>query len=356
MRRFVAAFFRHPFLLILPAIIIPLIVVFMVRSLASSYTSSATIYVVKAAVNTGDNPFSTPAQNLNAGLAEAIKSQQSFVLKIAEQTDMPKTYPKGTAGINDLMVARIRAGITITTTGTHYVVITYNDPDPRVAAQVVNAVLPAYQAQAIEFAQQNAQNLIAEYRTQYEAAQNQYVTDSNQYKDYIQQHPDVNPDTDPTLAQLQAQVKSDLNNIQTYQQKIKNLETNTDLLENVPTYSVTDPGLVPTAPTVKTKTTITAMIGGVALGLGTSLGLIGLLALWDRRIHSRDDLQEAVSLPVLEVVPNLAGLRDEEAAVGSEDTLMHLAQVPVLATLPRFAESLATQETSKTLSNRAEEA
>jgi capsular polysaccharide biosynthesis protein len=356
MRRFVAAFFRHPFLLILPAIIIPLIVVFVVRSLASSYTSSATVYVVKAAVNTGDNPFSTPAQNLNAGLAEAIKSQQSFVLKIANQTDMPKTYPKGTAGVDGLMVARIRAGMTITTTGTHYIVITYNDPDPRIAAQVVNAVLPAYIAQSIEFAQQNADNLIAEYRSQLADAQNQYITDSNQYKDYIQQHPDVNPDTDPSLAQLQAAVKSDLNNIQTYNTKIQNLTNNTDILSNVPSYSVTDPGLVPTAPTVKTKTTITAMIGGVALGLGTSLGLIGLLALWDRRIHSRDDLEEAVDLQVLEVVPNLSGLRDDEAAVGSEDTLMHLAQVPVLATLPRFAESLATQETSQTLSNRAEEA
>jgi capsular polysaccharide biosynthesis protein len=356
MRRFVAAFFRHPFLLILPAILIPLIVVFLVRSLASSYTSTATVYVVKAAVNTGDNPYATPAQNLNAGLAEAIKSQQSFVVKIAYQTDMPKTYPKGTVGLDGLMVARIRAGMYITTTGTHYIIITYNDPDPRIAAQVVNAVLPAYTAQSIQFAQQNADNLIAEYRSQLDDALTQYSSDSEQYKNFIQGHPDVNLDTDPTLAQLQAAVKADLNNIQSYRQKIQSLQTNADILANVPSYSVTDPGLVPTAPTVKTKTTITAMIGGVALGLGTSLGLIGLLALWDRRIHSRDDLEEAVALQVLEVVPNLPGLGDDEAAVGSEDTLMHLAQVPVLATLPRFAESLSTQETSRTLSSRAEEA
>ncbi len=354
MRRFVAAFFRHPFLLILPAIIIPLIVVFLVRSAASSYTSTATVYVVKAAVNTGDNPYATPAQNLNAGLAEAIHSQQSFVLKIANQTDMPKSYPKGTADIDDQMVARIRAGMVITTTGTHYIVITYNDRDPRIAAQVVNAVLPAYVAQSIQFAQQNADNLIAEYRSQYQAAQDQYITDSDQYKNYIQQHPDINVDTDPTLAQLQAQVKTDLNNIQAYQQKIQNLTVNADILSNVPSYSVTDPGLVPTAPTVKTKTTITAMIGGVALGLGTSLGLIGLLALWDRRIHSRDDLQEAVDLQVLEVVPNLAGLGDDRVPVASGDLIA--LPVPVLATLPRFAESLASQETTQTLSSRAEEA
>src|SRR5262249_30087575 len=157
--------------------------------------------------------------------------------------------------------------------------------------------------QSIQFAQQNAENLIAEYRSQLDDAEQQYVTDSNLYKDFLQQHPDVNTDSDPTLAELQTKVKTDLNNIQSYQQKIQTLNTNTDILSNVPTYSVTDPGLVPTAPTVKTKTTITAMIGGVALGLGTSLGLIGLLALWDRRIHSRDDLQEALALPVLEVVP-----------------------------------------------------
>jgi capsular polysaccharide biosynthesis protein len=355
MRRFVAAFFRHPFMLIFPAIVIPLIVVFLVRSVASSYTSTATVYVVKAAVNTGDNPFATPAQNLNAGLAEAIKSQQSFVLKIAYQTDMPKTYAKGTTGIDDLMVARIRAGMTLTPTGNHYIVLTYNDPDPRVAAQVVNAVLPAYQAQVIQFFQQNSQNLIAEYRQQLDDAQSQYLSDSDQLKKYIQQTPGLDPN-DPTLAQYQAAVKTDLQNIDFYNSKIHSLTSSTDFLTNVPTYSVTDPGLVPSAPTVKTKTTITAMIGGVAGGLGVSLGLIGLFALWDRRIHSRDDLQDAVGLPVLEVVPNLRGLREDEAAVGSEETLMHLAQVPVLATLPRFAESLASQEATPSLSHRAEDA
>ena len=97
------------------------------------------------------------------------------------------------------------------------------------------------------------------------------------------------------------------------------------------------------------------MIGGAALGLGISLGLIGLLTVADRRIHSRDDLLENFPVPVLEVVPRLRGLQEETLVVGSEEMLTSLSQVPVLATLPRFTESGGAGATSQALSTRAED-
>ncbi len=358
MRRFVAAFFRHPFTLILPAILIPLIVVFLVRAFASSYTSEATVFItnnpyVTTSPDGSTNNFYTPAQNLSGKITEYL-THNSFVLNVAKHTDMPKTYKAGTANITGLMIERIRNGLTITDSGEHTLSIQYSDPDPRVAAQVITALLQEYHDQAIKDAQATAQQTVEYYQAQLAIDQEKLKEDDLAIKQYTQQHPNVDPTTDPNLAVLESKYQSDLQRIQDDQTKIAQATSGGDLVKSLYTFTVPDPPTIPTAPTVKSKTTITAMIGGVALGLGVSLGLIGLLAVADRRIHSRDDLVEALPLPVLEVVPRLRGLQEGTSVVGSEEALAHLAQVPVLATLPRFTAS-GGAHASRALTTRAED-
>ncbi len=358
MRRFVAAFFRHPFTLILPAILIPLIVVFLVRAFASSYTSEATVFItnnpyVSNATPGNNNNFKTPAENLADNISEYL-AHTSFVLNVAHHTDMPKTYKAGTANIDDLMEQRIKNGLTITEPGNETLDIQYSDPDPHVAAQVITALLQQYLTQARYDAEQSSQQTADFYRQKLKDDAAALQKDDEAIKQYTQQHPNTDPTTDPTLAVLQAQYQNDLTRVSDDQQKLQEILSGGDIVTNLYNFEVTDPPTIPTAPTVKGKTTITAMIGGVALGLGVSLGLIGLLAVADRRIHSRDDLVEALPLPVLEVVPRLRGLQEETSVVGSEETLAHLAQVPVLATLPRLTES-GSARTSRPLTTRAED-
>src|SRR5262249_45407513 len=145
--------------------------------------------------------------------------------------------------------------------------------------------------------------------------------DDEKVKTYLQQNPNTDPTTDPTLAILQAAYQNDLLQVSDDQQQLQKLNSSNSFIDKLYNFQVTDPPTIPTAPTVKSKTTLTAMIGGVALGLGVSLGLIGLMAVADRRIHSRDDLVEAFPVPVLEVIPRLRGLQEEAPVVGSEETL-----------------------------------
>ena len=357
MRRFVAAFFRHPFTLILPAIIIPLIVVFAVRSFGSSYQSEATVYVTKDPLATSNcgSAYATPAQNLQTCMAQFVTSDPSFDVEVANQTDMPKTYARGTPGVNDLMVARIIAGMKITPSGNNFVLIQYSDTSPQIAAQVVQALLQVYITETIRLSQENAAgdiSILNQLITQDISDLNQ--ADQNR-KQYVQSHPNIDPNTDAQYAQYQLAYQDALAKLQSDQQKLQTLTSRGTVSGDLTPYTVADPPLVPTSPTVKSKTTITAMIGGVALGLGVSLGLIGLLALADRRVYSRDDLIEAMPIPVLEVVPRLRGLENDSLIVGSEENLMQLAQVPVLATLPRFAESTQAPEGNRPFTNKAED-
>jgi len=356
MRRFVAAYFRHPFTLILPAILIPLIVVFVVRSFASTYSSSATIVITNSfvSISNGDSPYATPAQNLDARLTEATKSA-NFLLRVAQQTDMPKTYAKGTAGVDDLMVARITAGLSITVAGAHTLSISYSDPDPHVAAEVITAYLQQYTAEAIQQAEESAQEDLQIYQTQLKQDEDTLTAADQALQQYLQKNPQADLTTDSQLAQLESAYRSALDQVNNDLTQIQKITTKSNLVENLTTFVVTDPPRIPTAPTVKSKTTITAIIGGVALGMGISLGLIGLLAVADRRIYSRDDLAEGMPVPVLEVVPRLRGLQDDRQIVGSEANLIGFSQVPVLATLPRFAESGASQDSSRTFSRVEDE-
>jgi uncharacterized protein involved in exopolysaccharide biosynthesis len=358
MRRFVAAFFRHPFTLILPTILIPLVVVFLVRSLASSYTSEATIFITNnpyVTISAGTNsPYNTPAQNLQNSIMEYL-THNSFVVNVANHTDMPKTYKQGTPNVAELMAQRIKAGLSITAIGNETLDIQYSDPDPHVAAQVITALLQQYLTQSIQDAEALTQSSVAFYQQKLKDDEAQLKADDLQVQQYIQDHPNVDPTTDSTLAVLQSTYQNDLDQVKNDQQQLQKLHSSAGIISSLYTFEVTDPPTIPITPTVKSKTTLTAMIGGVALGLGVSLGLIGLLAVADRRIHSRDDLVEAFPLPVLEVVPQLRGLQEETPLVGSEETLAHLSQVPVLATLPRFTESGGAQAANRALSTRAED-
>lgn len=356
MRRFVATFFRHPFLFILPAIVIPLIVVFAVRAFASSYTSQATVVITYnyVSVSNGDSPYNTAAQNLQADLKESL-TVHTFVVKVAQDSGMIQTYAKGTPDVQGLVYTRILSGLSITVEGVRTLLVAYSDPNPQLAAKVITIFLQDYQQQKIAGLQESADQDLAIYQEQLKEDQATLTAADQARQAYIQQNPNADPTTDSNLAQLQQAYDQALQNVNTDQKDIQIVSDRSKLAETLTTFTLADPPLVPTAPTVKSKTTITAMVGGVALGLGISLGLIGLLAVLDRRIHTRDDLIEAMPVPVLEVIPRLRGLREEAMVVGSEANLLQFPQVPVLATLPRFAESAASSETSRTFTSRAED-
>lgn len=356
MRRFVAAFFRHPFILIVPALLIPLIVVFAVRTFASSYTSSAIVYITNNPFVTipGTNIYDSPADNLKNNIAEYM-NRPSFLLAVANRTDMPKTYPAGAAGVDSSMEQRVAAGLTITALGSETLSVQYSDSKPQIVPQVIIALLQEYHDQAIQDARNNASSTIAIAQQQLQTDEAQLNSDDAAVNQYIQQHPNADPSTDGHLALLESKYQNDLAQVQQDQQALEKINSQAGILENLPNFEITDPPRIPTAPTVKSKTTLYAMLGGVALGLGVSLGLTGLLTLFDQRIHSRDDLLEALPLPVLEVVPRLHGLQEEALVVGSEETLAHLSQVPILATLPSFTERRGTHDVNPVLTARAEE-
>lgn len=358
MRRFVATFFRHPFILITPAILIPIIIVLLVRVLASSYTTEATIFITSNpyvnANPTGTNPYNTPAQNLTSNITEFLQ-RPSFVLSVANATDMPKTYPSNTSDVNGRMEQRITSGLTIIPVGTDTLTIQYSDPNAHVAVQVITALLQQYLRQSIQDAENTAQSTAAYYQQKLLVDQQKLQTDDQAVNAYLLAHPYADAKTDSQLAILQASYNNDLLQVSDDQQQLQKINSSSGIISSLYTFEVTDPPTMPTAKTVKSKTTLTAMIGGVALGLGISLGLIGLMVVKDRRIYARDDLVEAIPLPVLEVIPRLRGLQEETLVVGSQETLAHLSQVPVLATLPRFAESGSTQAPSRTLTTRAED-
>ncbi|HEY7356527.1 MAG TPA: hypothetical protein VH590_08665, partial [Ktedonobacterales bacterium] len=271
MRRFVAAFFRHPFTLILPAILIPLIVVFAVRSLSSSYTSAATIFITNnpyvAVPAVSGSAYDTPAQNLQNSISEYM-THNSFLLSVANHTDMPKTYKQGTAGINTLMELRIAAGLTMTAVGSETLDIQYSDSNPHVAAQVITALLQQYLTQSIQDAENTTQNTIAIFQQKLSNDEAQLQSDDEKINQYVQQHPNTDPSTDSNLAVLQTTYQNDLAQVTSDQQQLQKLNSSTGIIQSLYTFEVTDPPTIPTTPTIKSKTTLTAMIGGVALGLG----------------------------------------------------------------------------------------
>src|SRR5262249_25964540 len=153
---------------------------------------------------------------------------------------------------------------TITPVGNQTLDIQYSDPDAHVAAQVITALLQQYLTESIQVAEQTADNTKAVYEQKLKDDEAKLKADDEKVKTYLQQNPNTDPTTDPTLAILQAAYQNDLLQVSDDQQQLQKLNSSNSFIDKLYNFQVTDPPTIPTAPTVKSKTTLTAMIGGVA--------------------------------------------------------------------------------------------
>src|SRR6185437_3067572 len=176
------------------------------------------------------------------------------------------------SALDDALVTEISQQVQVSAQGTNLYVVTYTNRDPRIAQQVVQAVVSNFgvQSQALSIAE--GQRLLAAYQTPLTQAKKSANAAAAAEEQYRAKHPyllGTDPTNDPQYALLNAEAQQAQTNLQNIQTTIATLNQEISTQSGGPQslYRVID---VPTAAdraVSRVKLFLTA--GGI--GLGTAL-------------------------------------------------------------------------------------
>jgi hypothetical protein len=318
--RVLEAFFRHPMQLLL-MLIFPIVVGLAIAYvMPRSYQSSASLwalhrYEIIGATGPESDLQSTPSATQVAALSELLLSRD-FTLAVAKSTDLAATMQL--TGIDsqiadDTLSQEVTKHVIVTSRGNNLYEITYTNQNPRVAYQVVAAVIKEYQLQGQGFSVVEGERLLQGYQTQSAQAKSAADTDAKTESQYLTDHPDLtksgaNPLNDPEYALLDAkrlQSQSTLQNLQTtiatISQEIATQNTGTGSF-----FQTLDQPLQPNVAVSRSKNLLVAGGVGAAIGLLACVLYILMLVRRDRALYTALDLQKITGHPVLMQLPQLS--------------------------------------------------
>jgi capsular polysaccharide biosynthesis protein len=341
--RFLETFFRFKFLIVLPAIITPLIVIpFALLLVKPYYETTAGLWVERPVYvpTTEDwNRYVTPAQNQQQRLTELLKTR-SFVEDIARRSGLGPLLdtPDG----RDDVFEYIGKVITTTPVGSKLLQIQVRADDPDISMAIIQASVAALRDRNANERMQQATASIAFYEQQANEA-SQTVSDSRErLRRYVAANPRLAADAsssasvprsslsaavlDPQLNDMLRRVESDEKENERLRGLVEQakFEASAALEGNDSSLQVLDAPIYPTRAQRERRRVLVFPIAGVAIGALISGLLLVALTAADRSVRSTADLQPMGR--VLGVVPRM-GLRRLPRQAGPETTRRAIAFV-----------------------------
>jgi len=321
MRRTLEAIFRHPLRLLILIVLLPIIGVGVAYFVVSkTYQSTASLwalhrYEIIGSTGSESNTLATPAETQATALTELLQTR-TFSLSVVKGIDIAPTLNLSSSvmanpkQLQDALFDEISKKVVVTSGGYNLFEISYTNRNPRVAQQVVRAVVQFYGSQSLGLSVVEGQNLLASYQIQLQNAQQQTDNAVTAEAQYVASHPALTPNTelsDPQYKQLdanrvqtQALVQNIQNTMNTIQQAISAQGKAANSL-----YEVIDAPQIPTTAQSRSKDYMIG--GGVGLAIALLADIIYLIILIrrDRAIYSAEDLQNVTAFPIVMQLPTL---------------------------------------------------
>jgi len=318
MYRTLEVIFRKPLQLLILIVLPPVLGVAIAYELPRSYQSTAALwalhrYIVIGATGPESDLQSTPAQTQAIALSELLQTR-AFVLPIAHETNLASTLnlsPSVLANselLDDALFTELSQKVAVTPQGYNLFEVSYTNPDPQVAQQVVKGVINSYASQSIAISNAEAQLLLANYQAQLADAQRNVDAAVSAESRYASSHPADRLVNDPKFAlldsqrlQAQAAVQTIQGEITTVNQAISVQGTSADSL-----FQVIDEPVVPDRAVTRTKLYLIA--GGIGLGVAIFAYALYIVILVrrNRAIYTPLDLEKVISAPVVMQLPHLS--------------------------------------------------
>jgi uncharacterized protein involved in exopolysaccharide biosynthesis len=310
MTKIIEIFFRNKVrlaaLLLLPVLVSGVIVFFLPRSYqATARLIALQRYTVIGATGPESDLQATPSMTQATALTEFLQTED-FDLSVADATDLAKQMDiplADTQRLHDALYAEISTHVSVTSSGTNLFVITYSNKDPVVAMQVVKAVVNNYGEQSAFYATHEGQQILASYKGQLQAAQQQSDSATKAASEYYKDHnlTGANAPGDAqyqSLVTLAEQARATLTNVQTnyntMSQQLAQLSTGAQGL-----FHEIDAPTVPAQPESRVKSLLVGGGVGLVIGLLAVMSYFLILVRLDQSVYSSAEMPAITDHPVL---------------------------------------------------------
>jgi len=271
-------------------------------------------YDINDQTSLANDPSATPAHTQATALAQLLQTR-TFALTIAHETALASTLTldANTAHnpqlLDDALFRAISQGVQVTDSGNNLFVVNYKNRDPKVAQQVVAAVVQQYALQAQSIALNLGQQQLKDSQAQLAKTRNDLSAAQTAESEYIAAHPQLQGQlqTDPQYTLLHArtvQAQAQLQDIQTtidtvYREIAQQGSTNSF-------FEVLDAPMIAVQPASRLGLFLIA--GGIGLGLALLACSVYIIILVrrNRAVYTPLDVQTTLALPVVAQLPHLA--------------------------------------------------
>jgi uncharacterized protein involved in exopolysaccharide biosynthesis len=316
MRRVLEIVFSH-WMKFIALLVIPIIIALtIVWVQPRQYEATATLwalqrYSVIGATGPEANLYATPASTQATALEELLQTR-SFDLDVANETNLASAFDAATRAdpnkLDDAIVQEISTKVISSAVGVNLYQITYDNKDPRIAKQIVSAVLDQFGVSATSFSIAEGKQLLQIYNDQLTQAQKASDDATKAAASYFVDHPNATTATDPIYSQLLQQARGAQANVANLQGQITKLDQSlaTSANGSISLYKIVDEPRVDGRPISRVKTL--ALGGGIGVAVGLLAITLLLVALMrrDRSAYSSDDLRRIIDLPVALELPQFS--------------------------------------------------
>lgn len=317
MIKLLEAIFRH-YILLLIMLFLPIIIGIVVGYiLPPTYQASTTLWALErfsviGATGPESDLQSTPAVTQASALTELLQSR-TFDISIGKSTDLKSTLKLSAQTLanprllGDAYVADISKNVQVTPNGTNLYQITYTNSDPRVAAQVLKALVTQFQSQGEQFSVIQGQYLLAQDQAQLTKIQADANNAVSNESTYLANHPGSTPTNDPQLALLDGERQQAQAVLQNMQTTIASLQQDiaTQNAGGGAFFKTLDPPVQPDTAVSRSKTLLTTGGIGAAIALVVCILYILIVVRRDRGLYTALDVKRATSYPILMQTPHL---------------------------------------------------
>ena len=283
-----------------------------------SYQASASLwalqrYEIIGATGAESDLTATPAQTQTDARLELLQSR-TFDITIGNSTDLKSTFnplPPNTQKLDDAYVTDISKNVQVTAKGTNN--------NPRIAAQVLKAVIAQFQLQGEQFSVVEGQRLLQGDEAQLSTIQKDADTATATESSYASSHPTATITNDPQYALLDGQrlqAQSTLQNMETTIATLKQ-DIATQNTGGGAFFKTLDAPVQPDQALSRSKNLLTTGGIGAAIGLIACLLYILIIVRRDHALYTVLDLEKATSYPILMQIPQISKAGKELALSGT---------------------------------------
>jgi uncharacterized protein involved in exopolysaccharide biosynthesis len=326
MIRTLESVFRHPIQLLILLIVLPITgVAIEYFTVPRTYQATASLWALQRYEIIGTNGLendlsSSPAETQVTALNELLQTHV-FVDAVVKGVDLApalhldKSVTKDPQQLENVFFDDISKHVFAYTQAFNLFQISYTNPNPQIARQIVDSVIRQFGAQSLGLSVIEGQNLINSYQVELTNAQKAANTAAAAEARYTSAHPNSRLTSDPQLvtndpelASLDGTRLQALKNAQSIQDTINTIQAAISAqgssVSNL--FQVLDPPQAPNRPASRTRSYLVGGGIGLAVALLASVLFLVILVRRDHKIYSEVELQHVIPSPLVMQLPTLS--------------------------------------------------